>query len=275
MTPRVREILTWYSNENLEVLTQLTRVLNQGSLGGSGKLMFNTCDHSLDQGPRLSYHRNANGFDPGYHFRLAINTRVNALVAPQGVIESSARDFVGDIPYFMSLHRGVSVKSQLVRAKALGASGVAFDLEDPEASQWVFQEASRKGLLSLVHVGSVTALDEVCARVHRACLMGAHLIQCSMPQVEGMKPARAKYYNLQQIQKLENRMQHVLESALNGRRLLLVDFEQDLKVSPEVAALMAGGSKGLVVGPQLYLDNENEVMKQMKPMMDTMVGRIE
>ena len=44
VTDRVKQILSWYSSENPGTLTNLARVLNYGTLAGTGKL--------ADQPPR-------------------------------------------------------------------------------------------------------------------------------------------------------------------------------------------------------------------------------
>ena len=40
MTPRVREILSWYGADNPGVLTNMARVLNHGRLAGTGKVVM-------------------------------------------------------------------------------------------------------------------------------------------------------------------------------------------------------------------------------------------
>ena len=39
MTPRVREILSWYGADNPGVLTNLARMMNHGRLKGTGKMV--------------------------------------------------------------------------------------------------------------------------------------------------------------------------------------------------------------------------------------------
>jgi class I fructose-bisphosphate aldolase len=40
MSDRIREILGWYRGENPGVLTNLSRLLNHGRLGGTGHLII-------------------------------------------------------------------------------------------------------------------------------------------------------------------------------------------------------------------------------------------
>ena len=47
MNDRVREILSWYANENPGVRTNLARMLNHGRLGGTGKMVILPVDQAL------------------------------------------------------------------------------------------------------------------------------------------------------------------------------------------------------------------------------------
>jgi hypothetical protein len=47
MTPRVKEILSWYGADSPGTLTSLARLLNRGRLAGTGKLVILPVDHGL------------------------------------------------------------------------------------------------------------------------------------------------------------------------------------------------------------------------------------
>lgn len=78
MTPRVREILSWYGAENAGTLTSLARLLNHGRLGGTGKLVILPVDQGFEHGPARSFAINPPAYDPHYHFDLAIQAGCNA-----------------------------------------------------------------------------------------------------------------------------------------------------------------------------------------------------
>ena len=66
MTPRVREILTWYGADSPGTLTSLARLLNHGRLAGTGKLVILPVDQGFEHGPARSFapnpvNRQANG----------------------------------------------------------------------------------------------------------------------------------------------------------------------------------------------------------------------
>src|SRR3954463_16087045 len=98
VTDRVKQILSWYSSENPGVLTNLARLLNHGTLAGSGKLVILPVDQGFEHGPARSFAMNPDGYDPSYHFSLAIESGCNAYAAPLGFIEACAREFAREIP---------------------------------------------------------------------------------------------------------------------------------------------------------------------------------
>src|SRR5690349_16108113 len=74
MTPRVREILSWYGADNIGVLANMARMLNTGRLAGTGKLVILPVDQGFEHGPLRSFGPNPAGYDPSYHFELAIES---------------------------------------------------------------------------------------------------------------------------------------------------------------------------------------------------------
>jgi class I fructose-bisphosphate aldolase len=47
MQDRIREILSWYSSENAGVRSNLARMLNHGTLGGTGKMVILPVDQGF------------------------------------------------------------------------------------------------------------------------------------------------------------------------------------------------------------------------------------
>ncbi len=50
MTKRVHEILSWYAGENPGVLANLSRLLNHGTLAGTGKCLILPVDQGFEHG---------------------------------------------------------------------------------------------------------------------------------------------------------------------------------------------------------------------------------
>ena len=104
MTDRVKEVLSWYRSENPGVLANLTRILNHGRLGGTGKLVILPVDQGFEHGPGRSFAPNPLAYDPHYHFQLAIDAGLNAYAASLGFLEAGAVEFAGQIPLILKLN---------------------------------------------------------------------------------------------------------------------------------------------------------------------------
>src|SRR5512145_2249019 len=71
MNERIRQILSNYDAENPGVRTNLARMLNHGTLAGTGRMVILPVDQGFEHGPHRSFAPNAPGYDPDYHFQLA------------------------------------------------------------------------------------------------------------------------------------------------------------------------------------------------------------
>jgi len=87
-TARVQEILSWYQSDSPGTLANLHRLLMTGTLGGTGKLVILPVDQGFEHGPARSFAPNPPGYDPDYHFQLAIEAGCNAYAAPLGFLEA-------------------------------------------------------------------------------------------------------------------------------------------------------------------------------------------
>ncbi len=103
-TDRVREILSWYESDSPGTKTNIARLLNSGHLAGTGKLVILPVDQGFEHGPARSFAMNPAGYDPNYHYELAIESRCNAYAAPLGFIESAAARHAGEIPLILKMN---------------------------------------------------------------------------------------------------------------------------------------------------------------------------
>src|SRR5690349_15951968 len=103
-TDRVKQILSWYSSDNPGTQTNLYRLLNHGTLAGTGKLVILPVDQGFEHGPVRSFGPNPDAYDPDYHFQLAIDAGCNAYAAPLGSLEAGAAKFAGQIPLILKLN---------------------------------------------------------------------------------------------------------------------------------------------------------------------------
>src|SRR6059036_1050371 len=104
MEARVREILSWYASDSPGTRTNLARLLNHGRLAGTGRLVILPVDQGFEHGPARSFAVNPPGYDPSYHFQLAIEAGCNAYAAPLGFIEAGAAEFAGRVPLILKVN---------------------------------------------------------------------------------------------------------------------------------------------------------------------------
>src|SRR3546814_9822525 len=85
MTPAVKAILDNYESDNPGVKANLARILMQGRLGGTGKLIILPVDQGFEHGPARSFAVNPDAYDPHYHYQLALDAGMSAYAAPLGM----------------------------------------------------------------------------------------------------------------------------------------------------------------------------------------------
>ena len=109
LTEPVKRILSNYESDNPGTKANLARILMQGRLGGTGKLVILPVDQGVEHGPARSFAPNPPAYDPHYHYQLAIEAGLNAYAAPLGFIEAGADTFAGRIPTILKLNNANSM----------------------------------------------------------------------------------------------------------------------------------------------------------------------
>src|SRR5471032_3083123 len=140
----VKRILDNYESDNPGTKANLARILNQGRLGGTGKLVILPVDKGFEHGPARSFAANPAGYDPHYHFQLAIDAGLNAFAAPLGMLEAGADTFAGAIPTILKLNSANSLstnKDQAVTgsvndALRLGCAAIGFTIYPGSEDQY-------------------------------------------------------------------------------------------------------------------------------------------
>src|ERR1700759_4747572 len=112
MTPRVRKILSHYESDNPGTKANLARILMEGRLAGTGKLVILPVDQGFEHGPARSFAPNPPAYDPHYHFQLAIEAGGSAYAAPLGMLEPGAGTFAGQIPTILKLNSSNSLATE-------------------------------------------------------------------------------------------------------------------------------------------------------------------
>src|SRR5437868_11992478 len=123
---QVQKILSHYESDNPGTKANLARILLQGKLGGTGKLLILPVDQGVEHGPARSFAPNPPAYDPHYHYQLAIEAGLSAYAAPLGFIEAGADTFAGRIPTILKLNSSNS----LSRAKENANQAVTGSVKD-------------------------------------------------------------------------------------------------------------------------------------------------
>lgn len=279
-TPRVKEILSWYKSENPGVLTNLSRLLNHGRLGGTGKLVILPVDQGFEHGPGRSFAINPAGFDPNYHFQLAIDAGLNAYASLLGFIEAGAAEFAGQIPLILKVNShdilhpekdpiGAQTAS-VSDALRLGCVAVGYTIYPGtidrryqyEQLREIIKEAKSAGLVVIVWAyprgGGLskegeTALDVIAYAAHIAAQMGAHVIKTKLPSAHLELEEAKKAYEAAKVPRetMKDRVHHVVESAFNGKRIVIFSGgakEKDENIFEDARAIRDGGGFGSIIG---------------------------
>jgi class I fructose-bisphosphate aldolase len=98
-----------------------------------------------------------------------------------------------------------------------------------------------------------TALDVVAYGAHIAAQLGAHIIKIKLPTANLELEEARKVYEEQNIPRetLTERVRHVVQSAFNGRRIVIFSGgakTEDATILDEVRAIRAGGGFGSIIG---------------------------
>src|SRR6266403_2598710 len=86
----VKKNLSFYESDNPGTKANLARILLQGKLGGTGRLLILPVDQGVEHGPARSFAPNSPAYDPHYHYQLAIEAGLSAYAAPLGFLEAGA-----------------------------------------------------------------------------------------------------------------------------------------------------------------------------------------
>ncbi len=103
-TDQVAAILANYGHRNAAVREKLQRLLASGRTAGSGKLVILPVDQGFEHGAGSAFGPNPAGYDPLYHFRLALAGQASAYAAPLGALECGAAEFAPQLPLILKLN---------------------------------------------------------------------------------------------------------------------------------------------------------------------------
>ncbi len=298
---RVKQIMDCYESDTPGTKANIARMLMQGRLAGTGKLVILPVDQGFEHGPARSFAPNPPAYDPHYHFQLAIDAGLSAYAAPLGMIEAGADTFAGAIPLILkvnsanSLFRNREAATQAITgsvddALRLGCSAIGFTIYPGSDSAFeMFEdlrelaaEAKAKGLAVVVwsypRGGELsskgeTAMDVSAYAAHMAALLGAHIIKVKLPTDHIEQSEAKKVYDKHPvpIATMAERVRHVVQSSFNGRRIVIFSggaAKENLEaVYDDIRAIRDGGGFGSIIGRNTFQRPREEALR----MLDTIV----
>jgi class I fructose-bisphosphate aldolase len=290
VTQKVRKILANYESDNPGTKGNLARILMQGKLGGSGHLVILPVDQGFEHGPARSFAPNPPGYDPHYHYQLAVDAGLSAYAAPLGMIEAGADSFAGSIPTILKMNNANShsvVKDQAVTASVddalrLGCSAIGFTIYPGSEYQYELIEEIRELAVEAKEVGLAvvvwsyprggnlskegeTAIDVTAYAAQIAALIGAHIIKVKPPTAHIEQPEAKKVYDEQgiDVSTLSARIAHVVQSAFNGRRLVVFSggaAKGTDGLLDEIRQIRDGGATGSIIGRNSFQRPRDEAL---------------
>lgn len=300
VTDRVKQILSWYASDNPGTVTNLARVLNHGTLAGTGKLVILPVDQGFEHGPVRSFAPNPAGYDPDYHFQLAIDSGCNAYAAPLGSLEMGAAKFAGQVPLILKLNNSDSlakmdqpisaITGSVEDALRLGCVGVGYTIYPAsshrnrmyEDLREITIEAKRKGLITVVwsyprgagiSKAGETAIDVCAYAATIAAQLGAHIIKVKAPTAHIEQDEAKKVYEKYSIPvaTLTERIRHVVQTTFNGKRVIIFsggEAKDTASVLADVKELAAGGAFGSIMGRNAFQRSRPDALKLLADVME-------
>jgi len=308
ITPRVKKILAAYDSDNPGTKANLARILMQGRLGGTGKLVILPVDQGFEHGPARSFAANPPAYEPHYHWQLAIDAGLSAFAAPLGMIEDGANTFAGQIPTILKVNSANSLNGEkdgpvqaitagVQDALRLGCSAIGYTIYPGSANAYdmindlreLTAEAKDAGLAVVVwsyprgqyvSKDGETGFDVVAYAAHMAALAGAHVIKVKLP-TDFLEAGEAKkVYEAQNIPRgtLTQRVSHIVQSCFGGRRIVV--FSGGAKkgedaIYEEAKAIRDGGGNGSIIGRNAFQRPHADAMNLLGKLIDIYKGKEE
>lgn len=302
----VQKILSCYEGETPGVKANLARMLMEGKLGGTGKMIILPVDQGFEHGPARTYGPNPASYDPHYHYQLAIDAGLNAYAAPLGMIEAGADTFAGQIPTILKVNSANSLmsdtagKNQAVTASVddalrLGCAAIGFTIypgSDAQLDMYeeivvMRKEAAAKGIATViwsyprgeaVTKDGETAIDVAAYAAQIAALIGAHIIKIKLSTDHLMLGEAKKAYEAQKIDIATQaaRVRHCMQSSFNGRRIVVFSGgakKDEDSVYDDARAIRDGGGNGSIIGRNSFQRSREDALKMLGKLVDIYKGR--
>lgn len=303
---KVQEILSWYESDCPGTKANLARILMQGKLGGTGKLVILPVDQGFEHGPARSFAKNPPAYDPHYHFKLAIDAGLSAYAAPLGMIEAGAGTFAGQIPTILKVNSANSLTGKNVPpsqamtgsvsdALRLGCAAIGFTIYPGsdeaysmmEQIRAMAEEAKAVGLAVVIwsyprggelSKDGETAVDICAYAAHMAALLGAHIIKVKPPTPHLELSEAKKVYEQEKIPvaTMAERIRHVVDSCFGGRRIVVFSGGASKTLDDvynEARGIRDGGGNGSIIGRNSFQRPREEALAMLEKLIRIYKGQ--
>lgn len=297
MTKIVQDILSKYEGETPSVKANLARIMMQGKLGGTGKMIILPVDQGFEHGPARSFAMNPAAYDPHYHFQLAIDAGLNAYAAPLGMLEAGADTFAGQIPTILKVNSSNSlmgdVKDQAITASVadaqrLGCAAIGFTIYPGSDSQLhmyeeiaqMRREAAARGIATVIWSyprgpaitkDGETAIDVAAYGAQIAALLGAHIIKIKLSSDHVMQESSVYAKENIDISSQSARVRHCVQAAFAGRRILIFSggaAKGSDAVYDDARAIRDGGGHGSIIGRNCFQRPRAEALAMLAQLVE-------
>lgn len=302
----VQKILSNYEGDTPGVKGNLCRMLMNGKLGGTGKMIILPVDQGFEHGPARSFAPNPPAYDPHYHYKLAIDAGLNAYAAPLGMLEAGADTFAGQIPTILKANSANSLipseapKDQAITASVddalrLGCSAIGFTVyPGSSAGLAMFEEiaeirreAAAKGIATVIWSyprgealtkDGETAIDISAYAAQIAALLGAHIIKIKLSTNHLELKDAAKVYKSEKIKikSSADRVADCMKSAFDGRRIVVFSGgakKGENSVYDDARAIRDGGGNGSIIGRNTFQRPREDAIEMLNQLIDIYKGR--
>lgn len=291
MTAIVKAILDKYEATPPSVKGNLYRMLMQGRLGGTGKMIILPVDQGFEHGPARSFAVNEAAYDPHYHYQMAIDAGLNAYAAPLGMLEAGADTFAGQIPTILKVNNSNSwansvnsaVTGNVQDALRLGCAAIGFTIYPGSDDCFDMMEEFKELALEAKSVGIATvlwsyprggvlpksgelALDVGAYSAHMAASLGANIIKVKLPS-DHIEQGEAKtVYEGFDSSTQANRVSHMVKSCFNGRRIIVFSggaAKGADAVYQDARDIRDGGGNGSIIGRNTFQRPREEALAML------------
>ncbi len=125
-----------------------------------------------------------------------------------------------------------------------------------------------------------TAIDVIAYGAQIAAQLGAHIIKVKPPTSHVEQADAAKVYKAQgiKVERLPDRIRHVIESSFNGRRIVIFsggEAKTTEDLLKEVKELASGGAFGSIMGRNAFQRPKKESIELLKNVMAAFRGNLQ